>query len=88
MSRLPSYYNMCFPRVQSLKFCKKNWMLPMFKKPQNLKALTLNLVLGLFNLISTGGGGGGGRVFPPPNLFSACNLFVLGPVSPKSGNFS
>ena len=26
----------------------KNWMLPMFKKPQNLKGLTVNLVLGLF----------------------------------------
>ena len=31
MSRLPSYFNMCFPRVQSLKFRLKNWMLPMFK---------------------------------------------------------
>ena len=33
--RLPSYYNMCFPGVQSLKFRLKNWMLPMFEKTQN-----------------------------------------------------
>ena len=31
---------MCFPRVQTLKFRLKNWMLPMFKKPQNWKGLT------------------------------------------------
>ena len=24
----------CFPRVQSLKFREKSWMLPMFEKPQ------------------------------------------------------
>ena len=37
------YYNMRFPRVESLKFRLKNWMLPMFKKPQHLKGLTVNL---------------------------------------------
>ena len=30
----------------------KNWMLPMFKKPQNLKGLIVNLVLGLFKQCS------------------------------------
>ena len=48
MSRLPSYYNMCFPRVKSLKFRLKNGMLPMFKKPPNLNGLTVNLFLGFF----------------------------------------
>ena len=40
---------MCFPGVQSLKFRYKNWMLPMFKKPENLNGLTVNLVQGLLN---------------------------------------
>ena len=43
---------MCFPKVQSLKFRLKNWMLLMFKKSQNLKGLTVNLVLGLFKQCS------------------------------------
>ena len=30
----------------------KNWMSPMFKKPQNLKGLTVNLVQGLFRQCS------------------------------------
>ena len=34
----------------------KNWVLPMFKKPQNLKGLTVNLVQRLFNLKQAGGG--------------------------------
>ena len=43
---------MCFPRVQSLKFREKNSMLPMFRKPQNLNSLRMNLVLGLFKQCS------------------------------------
>ena len=31
---------------------KVDWMLPMFKKPQNLKGLTVNLVQGLFKQCS------------------------------------
>ena len=52
MSRLPSYYNMCFSRVQSLKFRLKNWTLPMFNKPQNLKGLDVNFVQDLFKQCS------------------------------------
>ena len=33
-------------------FVLKNWMLPMFKKPQNLKGLTMNPVQGLFKQCS------------------------------------
>ena len=44
--------NICFPGVQSLKFRLKNWVLPMFKKPQNLKGLTVNLTLGVFKQCS------------------------------------
>ena len=47
-SRLLSYYNVCFPEVQSVKFRLLNWMLLMFKKPKNLKGLTMNFVQGLF----------------------------------------
>ena len=49
---LSSYHNMCFLGVQSLKFRLKNWMLPMFKKTQNLIGLTVNLVLGLLKQCS------------------------------------
>ena len=38
---------MCFSRVQSI-ILLKNLMLLMFKKPQKLKGLTVNLVQGLF----------------------------------------
>ena len=51
VTREPGCY-MCFPRVQSLKFRSKKWMLPMFKKPQTLKGLTVNLVPGLFKQCS------------------------------------
>ena len=37
----------------------------------------------LLNPISNLGGS-----FPPPNLFFACNFFVLEPVPPKFGDFS
>ena len=43
---------MCFPRVQCLKFRPKNWMLPMLKKPQILKGLTVNLVQDLLKQCS------------------------------------
>ena len=36
-----------------------------------------------FNTTSTGGGG----VFSTPNLFCACNFFVLEPISLKFGTF-
>ena len=42
-SRLPSYYIMCFPRVQKIG-CYR-----CLRKPQDLKGFTENLVLGLLN---------------------------------------
>ena len=44
--------NMCFPSVQNLKFRLKSWVLSMFKTPQDLKSLTVNLTLGLFKQCS------------------------------------
>ena len=44
---------MCFPWVKSLKFRSKNWVLPMFTKPQNLKGLTVNLPKAFLNNVPT-----------------------------------
>ena len=54
MSRLPSYYVFSLGTKPGTKpqISLKDWMLPMFKKSQNLKALTVNLVLGLFKQCS------------------------------------
>ena len=42
-----------FLGYKASNFVKKNWMFfPMFKKPQNLKGLTVSLVLGLFKQCS------------------------------------
>ena len=55
----------------------------MFKKPQNLKGLTVNFVLGHFNPISIGG-----RCFPRKFCLPVDNFFSFGSIATKFGDFS